>query len=233
MAGAPFGFGMVLIFLGIMNYLIDAYTIFAASVLAANSVLRSLFGAAFPLFTSQMYANLGIHWASSIPAFLALMCVPFPFLFYKYGAKIRVNCKYAAQSEKFMKEMAGQNQDSSDDDEDEKPEKEIDDTETATDTDVEKAEPRNRRGEAVEEEEELPRRESVISSSTSDDGQPTFAPITTTKSRAERIQAGYYDHSPFDLDRVNTRESFKRTGSNSVSRVTSRATSVSSKTSRR
>lgn len=45
MAGAPFGFGMVLIFLGIMNYLIDSYTIFAASVLAANSVLRSLFGA--------------------------------------------------------------------------------------------------------------------------------------------------------------------------------------------
>ena len=45
-AGIPFGFGMVLVFLSIMNYLIDAYTIFAASVLAANSVLRSLFGAA-------------------------------------------------------------------------------------------------------------------------------------------------------------------------------------------
>lgn len=58
-AGVPFGFGMVLVFLGIMNYLIDAYTIFAASVLAANAVLRSLFGAAFPLFTTQMYNNLG------------------------------------------------------------------------------------------------------------------------------------------------------------------------------
>ena len=51
-ATAPFGFGMVLVFLSIMNYLIDAYTIYAASVLAANSVLRSLFGAAFPLFTT-------------------------------------------------------------------------------------------------------------------------------------------------------------------------------------
>ena len=50
-AGAPFGFGTVLIFLGVMNYLIDTYTIHAASVLAANSVLRSLFGAAFPLFS--------------------------------------------------------------------------------------------------------------------------------------------------------------------------------------
>jgi hypothetical protein len=58
-AGAPFGFGMVLVFLGIMNYLIDAYTIFAASVLAANSVLRSIFGAVFPLFTTYMYQDLG------------------------------------------------------------------------------------------------------------------------------------------------------------------------------
>jgi multidrug resistance protein len=52
-AGAPFGFGTVLIFLGVMNYLIDTYTIYAASVLAANSVLRSLFGTAFPLFSKS------------------------------------------------------------------------------------------------------------------------------------------------------------------------------------
>ena len=104
-AGVPFGFGMVLVFLSIMNYLIDAYVIFAASVLAANSVLRSLFGAAFPLFTTQMYANLGIHWASSVPAFLALACVPFPFLFYKYGPAIRERCKYAAEAAQFMRQL--------------------------------------------------------------------------------------------------------------------------------
>lgn len=45
-----FGFGMVLEFLSITNYLLDSYVIYAASVLAANSVLRSIFGAAFPLF---------------------------------------------------------------------------------------------------------------------------------------------------------------------------------------
>ncbi|KAI4722043.1 synaptic vesicle transporter [Aureobasidium sp. EXF-10727] len=104
-AGAPFGFGLILVFLGVMNYLIDAYTIYAASALAANSVLRSLFGMAFPLFTSYMYANLGIHWASSIPAFLSLMCVPMPFLFYKFGPKIREKCKFAAQSAAFMQKM--------------------------------------------------------------------------------------------------------------------------------
>ena len=57
-AGAPFGFGMTMVFLSITSYLIDAYTIFAASALAANTVLRSLFGAAFPLFTQQVRATL-------------------------------------------------------------------------------------------------------------------------------------------------------------------------------
>ncbi|RKK84993.1 putative MFS-type transporter [Fusarium oxysporum] len=113
MAGAPFGFGLILVFLSIMNYLVDAYTIFAASVLAANSILRSLFGAAFPLFTVQMYDNLGLHWASTVPAFLALACVPFPYLFYVYGARIRTHCKFAAESDAFMqslKQAQAQNQ---------------------------------------------------------------------------------------------------------------------------
>ncbi|KAI5300983.1 hypothetical protein KEM55_003407 [Ascosphaera atra] len=104
-AGAPFGFGMVLVFLSVMNYLIDAYTIFAASVLAANSVLRSICGAAFPLFTTYMYQNLGNHWASSIPGFLAIACLPFPIIFYKYGAAVRMKCKYAAEADAFMRRL--------------------------------------------------------------------------------------------------------------------------------
>jgi hypothetical protein len=56
---------------------------------------------------TDMYQNLGIHWASSVPAFLALMCVPFPFLFYKYGARIRMKCKYAAQAAQALEDMKG------------------------------------------------------------------------------------------------------------------------------
>lgn len=67
-AGAPFGAGMVLVFLSIQNYLVDSYTVYAASVLAANSVVRSLFGAAFPLFTRYMYQNLGIHVSFAVLA---------------------------------------------------------------------------------------------------------------------------------------------------------------------
>lgn len=104
------GAGMIMIFLGVVNYLVDSYTIFAASVLAANGVLRSLFGAAFPLFTTQMYESLGIHWASSIPAFLALACAGLPFLFYRFGPMIRRKCKYAAESEIAIKRMKARSQ---------------------------------------------------------------------------------------------------------------------------
>ncbi|KAL9485426.1 hypothetical protein ACSS6W_004215 [Trichoderma asperelloides] len=69
-----FSCGLVLNFISQISYLIDCYTIYTASVLAAGSMLRSFFGTAFPLFTTQMYANLGDQWASSIPAFLALGC---------------------------------------------------------------------------------------------------------------------------------------------------------------
>ncbi|KAF3055931.1 putative transporter mfs2 [Daldinia childiae] len=99
-----FGFGIAVISLGIFNYIVDAYTIFAASALAGAVVLRSLFAAVFPLFTPVMYQNLGIHWASSVPAFLSLALTPFPFIFFRYGAVIRSKCRYAAQAADYLKQ---------------------------------------------------------------------------------------------------------------------------------
>lgn len=109
-AGVVFGFGMVLIFISLKNYLVDAYTIFAASALAATVILRSFFGAAFPLFTTYMYHNIGIHWATMVPAFLSLACAPLPFVFYAYGERVRRRCKYAAQADAFMKSATANKQ---------------------------------------------------------------------------------------------------------------------------
>lgn len=194
-AGAPFGFGMVLVFLSIMNYLIDAYTIFAASVLAANSVLRSCFGAAFPLFTTYMYQNLGIHWASSIPAFLALACVPFPFLFYKYGPKIRQTCKYAAQSDQFMRKLQEKVQQPSDSEQDEE---KFDRTEAP----LPEPDASSSNASVTENPSQLPSAQRIRSHAHS------LASTRTGASRASRGQAAAYDGNPYDIDRVNTRESF-------------------------
>lgn len=62
-----------------------------------------------------MYQNLGIHWASSIPAFLALACVPFPFIFYKYGEKIRMKCKYAAEAAEALERIRARSDDTIED----------------------------------------------------------------------------------------------------------------------
>ena len=42
--------GIVLIFLQGMNNTVDVYMMFANSALAGNTIIRSMFGAAFPLF---------------------------------------------------------------------------------------------------------------------------------------------------------------------------------------
>ncbi|RAH43191.1 MFS transporter [Aspergillus brunneoviolaceus CBS 621.78] len=86
---ACFGFGNICVSLALVNYLVDSYVSYAASALAAATVLRSLCGAAFPLFTTAMYDGIGIHWASSVPAFLSLVCLPVPFLLSTYGGRIR------------------------------------------------------------------------------------------------------------------------------------------------
>lgn len=44
---------MLLVFSGVFTFLVDAYPLYAASALAANSFARSSFAAAFPLFGVQ------------------------------------------------------------------------------------------------------------------------------------------------------------------------------------
>lgn len=88
------GIGFVNIFQGCLNYLVDTYTRYAASAIAANTFLRSIFAAAFPLFSKQMFDSLGVQWGGSLIGFIALGMIPIPFVFYKYGAGIRTRRPY-------------------------------------------------------------------------------------------------------------------------------------------
>ncbi|KAB8269329.1 major facilitator superfamily domain-containing protein [Aspergillus minisclerotigenes] len=90
-----FGFGNICVTLALVNYLVDSYVTYAASALAAATVMRSLCGATFPLFTTYMYDELGIHWASSVPACLSLACLPAPYLLSKFGPRIRRRSQFA------------------------------------------------------------------------------------------------------------------------------------------
>ncbi|CAI5760387.1 unnamed protein product [Candida verbasci] len=89
------GHGLMMIFLPSFNYIIDCYLLHAASALAGNTLIRSGFGGAFPLFARQMFVNLEIQWASTLLGCLAVLLLPIPFLFYKFGKRLRQKSTYA------------------------------------------------------------------------------------------------------------------------------------------
>lgn len=83
------GAGICVIFQGSLVYIVDCYTKFAASGIAANTFMRSIFGGVFPLFANQMYNKLGVAWASSLLGFVAVALWPCSWLFYFYGERLR------------------------------------------------------------------------------------------------------------------------------------------------
>ncbi|KAJ5565086.1 hypothetical protein N7513_001328 [Penicillium frequentans] len=99
MSGIFFGFGYLLIFIALLNYLTDAYKQFSASASAAASTLRSSFAIFLPMAANPMYTKLGIDWANSLLGFFSIAIAVVPFVFIKYGAWIRANSKFAQQAQ--------------------------------------------------------------------------------------------------------------------------------------
>ena len=90
---AFFGIGLLVTLVCTLTYIVDAFSQYAASATAANAVMRSLVGATLPLAGPKMYQSLGIGWGNSLIAFIALAGCPIPFVFYKYGERIRKSSK--------------------------------------------------------------------------------------------------------------------------------------------
>ncbi|KAH6707861.1 putative polyamine transporter 4 [Leptodontidium sp. MPI-SDFR-AT-0119] len=95
LAGVPFGWGCLAIFISAITYVADVYgAANGASAAAANGTLRFILGGAFPLFTLQLYETLGIHWAGSVFAFTALAMLPVPWVFFLKGKSLRARSRY-------------------------------------------------------------------------------------------------------------------------------------------
>lgn len=77
-ASIAFGIGFLLCFTSTFTYLVSAYRPMAASVMAANAFVRSVFAAAFPLFAGQMYARMGTVGATAFLAGIMTVAAPLP-----------------------------------------------------------------------------------------------------------------------------------------------------------
>jgi hypothetical protein len=94
LAGIMFGMGYLCLFMALLNYLVDAYEIFAASAMAAAGLSRSSFGAVLPFAAKPMYRAMGVAWATSLLGFFSLALCIVPFVFVKWGGKMRERSEF-------------------------------------------------------------------------------------------------------------------------------------------
>ena len=85
-----FGMGTIAAFQCVTTYLVDSYARYAASAVAAVTILRSLAGFTFPLFAPAMFGALGKGWGNTVLALAAVgIGIPIPILLWMFGEKLR------------------------------------------------------------------------------------------------------------------------------------------------
>ena len=86
---ATLGFGFFVTTIPLNAYLVDAYKLYAASAIAVTIVMRCIVGAVLPLAGPPLYQALGYGWGNGVLALVALVFVPVPVLFMRFGERIR------------------------------------------------------------------------------------------------------------------------------------------------
>ncbi|OJJ31669.1 hypothetical protein ASPWEDRAFT_747697 [Aspergillus wentii DTO 134E9] len=89
-ASIMIGCGMYLLFIQGFNYIVDCYTSMANSAMGVNGSMRSVFGAVFPLFATQMFHGVGVAWAMTIIGIVSACLIPVPIVFWCWGHRIRM-----------------------------------------------------------------------------------------------------------------------------------------------
>ena len=69
--------------------MVDTFTEYAASALAAVTFLRSITGGLLPLAGLPMFNALSVGWGCSVLAFISVAFCPIPILLTRYGSSIR------------------------------------------------------------------------------------------------------------------------------------------------
>lgn len=83
------------VYLGSMSYIYGCYESLAVFASVSCAFMRCAFGAAFPLFTRQMFSKLTIKWASVLLAGVGILLIAVPLVFYRVGDRVRRRSKYA------------------------------------------------------------------------------------------------------------------------------------------
>lgn len=92
------GVGIYSIYMGVVNYLTDAYEKYAASALSAASLGRNAFGAFLPLASYSLFDTLGFGWAGSLLGFIGAALSIVPVVLVIKGPEIRRSSPFMLES---------------------------------------------------------------------------------------------------------------------------------------
>lgn len=93
---AMVGFGIQVVVSAVADYITDAYAAsdYAGSAISACAAGENIVAAFLPLAAESMYTNLGLHWASSLLGFLALLLSFAPVVFIWKGRELRARSPF-------------------------------------------------------------------------------------------------------------------------------------------
>ncbi|TGO89293.1 hypothetical protein BPOR_0116g00190 [Botrytis porri] len=89
--------GILFSYLPVQMYLVDTYTIYAASATGACTIIRSICSTLIPLSANPLYDHLGYGWGNSVLALIAIGFVPIALLILRYGERIRTNPRFQSK----------------------------------------------------------------------------------------------------------------------------------------
>ena len=88
------GMTLMLAFLPLSAYVVDAFGLYSASAMTGLIVARCLMGTFLPLATTPLVERFGYGWGFTVLAAVSLALAPIPVVLLRYGEQWRQGCKY-------------------------------------------------------------------------------------------------------------------------------------------
>jgi len=89
-----FGYSITAIFVSSYIYIINSYGVTSSSALGSITMARYLISAGMVVAARPMYMGIGVHWSLTFLGCLAILCLPFPFLLFRYGHILREKSQF-------------------------------------------------------------------------------------------------------------------------------------------
>lgn len=88
------GFGLMLGFNSVQNFLVDNFAPYSAAAMAVATLFRSIVGSILPIFAPVLFENLGWGVGGTALAAIASLVIPAPMVIYRWGPGWREKWKF-------------------------------------------------------------------------------------------------------------------------------------------